>query len=218
MPSGFVGIQNELQIRQGIKGSGKTNGIKIDTMNLSSCYFVDIRDEYNHVPKVRSFNEFITLIMKVRSGRLEEKEITKLAFNFRDMDDYIKLFNALNSFQNTTLVIDEADALYNYGKFEQPLMNLSLGCRNNKVNLIFSCKRPFLLPIFIRTQADKIFVFQTHEARDITWLEDKTPHGLPKTPRKLGQGECFIITVGTTNTIETKRYEAFHGDKVTTNE
>jgi hypothetical protein len=135
------------------------------------------------------------------------------------MDDYIKLFNALNNFQNTTLVVDEADALYNYGKFEQPLMNLSLGCRNNKVNLIFNCKRPFLLPIFIRTQADKIFVFQTHEQRDIKWLEDKTPHGLPKSPRKLGQGDCFIITVGTTNNVETKHYDKFHGaTMVKTNE
>ena len=159
MPTGFQGIQNELQIRQGVKGSGKTNSIKIDTANLDTCFFVDIRDEYDHVPKVHSFDEFIKMIMQVRMGRLEESKIHKLAFNFRDMDDYIKLFNALNSFQNTTLVVDEADALYNYGKFEQPLMNLSLGCRNNKVNLIFSCKRPFLLPIFIRTQADRIFVF-----------------------------------------------------------
>lgn len=211
MPTDFQGIQNELQIRQGIKGSGKTNSIKIDTLKYESCYYVDIRDEYGHVPKVHSFDEFIILVMKVRHGKLEERDIRRLAFNFRDMDDYIKLFNAMNCFQNTTLVVDEADALYNYGKFEIPLMNLTLGCRNNKVNLIFSCKRPFLLPIFVRTQVDRIFVFQTHEHRDISWLEDKTPHGFPKSPRKLSQGECYVITVGTTNNIENKRYEAFKG-------
>jgi hypothetical protein len=211
MPVGFEGIQNELQIRQGVKGSGKTNSIKIDTAHLDTCFYVDIRNEYNHVPKVHSFNDFIKMIMQVKMGRLEEYRIHKLAFNFSDMDDYIKLFNALNCFQNTTLVVDEADALYNYGKFEQPLMNLSLGCRNNQVNLIFSCKRPFLLPIFIRTQADKIFVFRTNEQRDIKWLEDKAP--LPKSPRKLDQGDCYIITVGN-NQIETKHYEAFSGKVV----
>lgn len=214
MPEGFKGIQNTLEIRQGIKGSGKTNSIKVDTAKLDTCYFIDIRDEYDHVPKVYSIDEFVKISMAVRHGQVEESRVRKIAFNFKNLEDYITLFQLMNSFKKTTIVIDESDALYNYPKFERALMNLTLGCRNNQIDLMYSCKRPFLLPIFIRSQADKVTVFQTFEARDIRWLEDKTPHGLPFSPKKLKQGDCFIITTtGNTQNVNQFHYEEFKGIK-----
>ena len=208
-PLHFSGLQNSIVIAQGKKGSGKTNAIKSETDDLSSVYFIDIRNEYNHVRKARTQQEFVRDLVAFQHGRISINKISRVSFSFSNRREYVELLKLMNGFQNTNIVIDEADTLFQDKKLEQPLVDLMLGARNNNVNLYYASKRPFLIPISVRSQADAFLVFRTKETRDVRYLEDKAPQGFPKDPRKLAQGQCLIIVDGEEEAIEVRQYQKY---------
>lgn len=210
----FTGLQNTIVVFQGRKGSGKTNAVKTETDKLNSCYFVDIRNEYNHVPKYTDKIKFIQALVAYQHNRIPGEKITKASLTFHNRTDYIEIFQLMKGFGNTNIVFDEADTLFQDRKMEPALIDVMLGARNNNVNLFYCTKRPFLIPIAVRSQADVFLVFRTKEKRDVDYLEANLPNDstFPIPPRNLKQGQCIIISDGTEE-VEVRQYDKYVPEK-----
>lgn len=169
---------------------------------VSPLYIVDIRDEWKHIPAFRDLNSFIYFLMKIRSSNPVHVSQSNLSlegqfrFNFQRKTEYERLFQLMTGFKNCTIIIDEADALFSDRKFERGLTDVMLGSRNNKANLIFAGKRPFLIPIVVRSQVDKFIVFQIEEQRDIDYITKRVRSTVSLDPYKLKQGQAIIFETG----------------------
>ncbi len=180
-----------------MRGKGKTNYLKNRLFNVSPLFIVDIRNEYGHVPVFRNFNEFLSFAMNYLKGPQDfVRQKMQYRFAFASMQEYVKLFYLLSGVSNCTLVIDEADAIFSERKFSQPLTNIFLGSRNNNVSMIFVGKRPFLLPILIRSQADEYIIFGIEETRDIQYLENRIRKDFPVAPEQLKMGNFIVAKQG----------------------
>lgn len=131
-------------------------------------------------------------------------------FVFSTQRELLILFKFMQHFRNCTIIIDEADALYSDNKFKQALNDIFLGSRNNNVTMIFVGKRPFLIPILVRSQADKFKIFFTEEKRDIDYLEGRIQKTFPKEPNKLKRGEAIILEQGKEPRLF--QYDKFEGE------
>jgi len=179
-----------------MRGKGKTNYLKNRLGSVSPLFIIDIRNEYTQFRVFKSYGEFLTFAMNLLKGNGNHPEKMQYRFAFSSMQEYVKLFYLLAGFSNCTIVVDEADAIFSEKKFVQPLLNVFLGSRNNGINMIFVGKRPFLIPIFVRSQADEYVIFGIEEANDIRYLEHRTRIAFPKPPEKLERGEAIIYRQG----------------------
>src|SRR5712692_6615705 len=180
--------ESSITLMQGMRGQGKTNAAMVELHNVSPLFVIALRPkDWTWMPiTFYSFRDFV--YWGVSRSHLNKK--MQVRFAFGTMDAYIELFNAMGqSFQNSTIVIDEADAFYSVPKFEQPLNNLFLGSRNNNLNLYYMVKRPTLVPVLVRSQVDRFLVFRTEEQWDIDYLSKRTRKIFPKDPFKLDIGE-----------------------------
>lgn len=196
-----------------MRGYGKTNFVKGFVNEASPLFIVDIRNEYDHIrpfTDMRQFQVYTYNRTYINRKINNPKEHWRFAFN--TMPEYTKIISYMNYFQRCTIVVDEADSLFQIHKLEEPLMNLLLGSRNNKVDLIFNTKRPFLVPIAVRSQCDEYFIFRTRESRDITYLQDRLKTTFPKEPDKLERGECVHL-VGDSEP-EVLKIPLFTGEKL----
>lgn len=184
---------------QGQRGAGKTNSLKQRLIEVYPLYIVDIRNEWKHIPAFTSSQEFTYFLMDNRNRRFIKFPHNpkfyhegQFRFTFNTREELLILFKYFKHFRNCTIVVDEADSLFSDRQFEKALFNVFLGSRNNNVSMIFVGKRPFLIPILIRSQVDKITLFRTDEKRDIDYLEERSKT-LPKHPRELKLGEAIIL-------------------------
>jgi hypothetical protein len=166
-------------------------------------YIVDIRNEWKHIPAFTSIQNFNYFIIDNRNRKyvkypanLKYYKDGQFRFVLTSQKELLALFAFFKHFRNCTIVIDEADALYSQRKFEYALNDVFLGSRNNNVSLIYPVKRPFLIPILVRSQADRFTVFFTEEKRDIDYLEGRIQKSFPKPPANLKRGEGIIIEQG----------------------
>lgn len=173
-----------------MRGQGKTNYLKSRLLPVSPLLIVDIRNEYRHVTGFRSIGDFVRLMM--HDPRISQNEKRQYRFCFQTKRDYVRLFNLLCAVTNSTIVLDEADALCSCRDFLSPIQDLFLGSRNNNISMIFVGKRPFLIPILIRSQAEEYVIFKTEERRDIEYLTTRVKADLPKDPSRLSRGEAIV--------------------------
>lgn len=176
-----------------MRGSGKTNAAMGELRQVTPLFAIAIRsNDWTWMRSFSSFNDFVYWAATQRSYKG-----LQIRFQFNKQEDYILLFQSMaESFQNSTIVVDEADALYSVPKFERPLNDLFLGSRNNNLNLYYMSKRPFLVPVIVRSQVDRFVIFQTEEKRDVEYLAQRTRAAFPKDPFKLSVGEAIIIKTG----------------------
>lgn len=172
---------------QGMRGSGKTNYLKGRMASIRPLFVIDIRNEYPHLTTFTSSRDFAKFILNP-NGHGSPQQIR---FSLGNQKDYLSIFYLLQDVKNATILFDEADALFQYQPFEQPLIDIFLGSRNYNNNLIYATKRPFLLPIVIRSQADEFVIFKTMEKRDILYLSERVAQ-FPKEPRNLRIGEALV--------------------------
>jgi len=132
-------------------------------------------------------------------------------FAFNTKRELITLFTYFKHFRNCTILIDEADALFSDMHFANALTDVFLGSRNNNVTMIFVGKRPFLIPILVRSQTDRFTIFRTEEKRDIVYLEGRLKNTLPREPHELKLGEAIIIEQDKEPIIQ--QFERFKGDE-----
>lgn len=184
--------ESSITFWQGTRGSGKTNAAMGELRNVSPLFAVAIRsNDWAWMPNTfHNFKEFVYwAVSRPRIGKGMQ-----IRFQFGKMDDYTLLFQTMaETFQNATIVIDEADALYSVTKFEGPLNDLFLGSRNNNLNLHYMSKRPFLVPVLIRSQVDRFVIFCTEEKRDVEYLIGRTRTIFPKDPFHLAVGEAIVM-------------------------
>ena len=186
-----------LMIIQGMRGRGKTNLCKSYTSEMEPLYIVDIRNEYKHIPAFTNLSDFKTYILS-RQYILDKGNIKKeqFRFTFRSQKELSILLELFAYFRNCTVVIDEADALCSMKLLASSIINLTMGSRNQNISLIFIGKRPFLIPIFIRSQCDQFIIFQVEESRDIKYLENRLRLNFPKQAYQLTTGEAIICKSG----------------------
>lgn len=187
--------ESSVTLLQGMRGQGKTNAAMVELHNTSPLFAVSLRPkDWTWINLTfHSYNEFVYWAVS-RSSNMKRMQVR---FQFQKMDEYIQLFNTMaESFQNSTIVIDEADAFYSVSKFEGPLNNLFLGSRNMNLNLYYMVKRPTLIPVLVRSQVDRFIVFRTEEKWDVDYLSSRTRQVFPKDPFKLDVGEAIILLQG----------------------
>jgi hypothetical protein len=184
--------------------------------NVSPLFAIAIRsNDWTWIPNTfRSYNDFVYwAVSRPRIGKGMQ-----VRFQFGKMEEYVLLFKTMaESFQNSTIVVDEADALYSVSKFEEPLNNLFLGSRNNNLNLHYMSKRPFLIPVLVRSQADRFVVFCTEEKRDIEYLVGRVRTIFPKDPFKLAVGEAIVLVKqGQEWNPKIQRFPKFNSNQIST--
>src|SRR5690348_2733138 len=111
-------------IFQGMRGRGKTNAVKETYKRDEPLFIVDIRNEYDHIPKFINFDS--VLAWGLRGSKPNPHGKYQYRFCFASHGDYLKLFHMFPHFQDCTLIWDEADALFNNKKWESPLMDTFL--------------------------------------------------------------------------------------------
>lgn len=197
-----------------MRGQGKTNFVKGYIEDASPLFIIDIRNEYQHIRPMVDMKQFYVYICnRIYINRKTGNNKEQWRFAFNRLDEYLGLIKLMNHFQRCTIVVDEADSLFQIRKLEDSLVNLMLGSRNNKVDLIFNTKRPFLLPIAVRSQCDEFFIFRTKELRDITYLEDRMKTQFPKNVYDLQRGECIHLKDDSDPTVE--QIPLFKGEPLT---
>lgn len=194
-----------------MRGRGKTNYLKSRLDTVHNLFIVDIRNEYQHISAFTKFSDFMLYVLNTyHNENLSNgnNHLPRYRFTFQSQQEYIKLFQVFSSFQNCTIVIDEADSIFSVRHFCNPLINVFLGSRNNNINMIFVAKRPFLIPILVRSQADEYVIFGTRESRDIDYLESRIQKQFPKNPFHLNLGEAILIQYDNVpELIQTEKWE-----------
>src|SRR5882724_3827991 len=201
---------------QGTRGSGKTNAAMGELRQVSPLFAIAIRsNDWTWMQTFTSFSDFVYWA----ASRPRIGKGMQVRFQFGKMDDYILLFQSMaQSFQNSTIVVDEADALYSVPKFVQPLNDLFLGSRNNNLNLYYMSKRPFLVPVLIRSQVDRFVIFCTEEKRDVDYLSTRTRQQFPKDPFHLAVGEAIVLKKeGQAWVPRMQKFPKFSNSSTTTN-
>lgn len=203
---------------QGQRGAGKTNSLKGRLLNTTPLYVVDIRNEWKHLPAFTSIQNFSYFLIDNRNRKYikypnnpKYYKDGQFRFVLTSQKELMQLFAYFKNFRNCTIVVDEADALYSNRKFEYVLNDVFLGSRNNNITLIYPVKRPFLIPILVRSQTDRFTVFFTEEKRDIDYLEGRLRKGFPKDPADLKRGEAIIIEQGEEPTLY--NFDKFAGEE-----
>ncbi len=191
-------MDSTITIVQGMRGMGKTNYLKNRLRDASPLFIVDIRNEYKHLQAFTKFNDFICFVLAHGNTISPNGQKLQYRFTFNTRPEYVRLFHILCGLKNSTLLIDEADALFTDRKMGDVLTDIFLGSRNNNVSIFFAGKRPFLIPILVRSQADEFIVFCTEEERDVKYLEKRLRVSLPKDPFNLKKGEAIIVQPGQT--------------------
>lgn len=204
--------ESSISFFQGQRGAGKTNAAMGELRYVSPLFAIALRsNDWTWMQTFFDLKQFIYwAVSRPRSGKGMQ-----IRFQFGKMDDYIQLFETMAAtFQNSTIVVDEADAFYSVPKFHESLNNLFLGSRNNNLNLYYMSKRPFLVPVLIRSQVDRFVIFRTEEQRDIDYLSNRTRQQFPKDPYKLATGEAIVIKQGQAPVIQ--KFPLFHASQNST--
>lgn len=180
-------------------------------------YIVDIRNEWKHLPSFDSAQKFTYFLMGNRDRRFVRYPSNnkyfkegQFRFNFSSKNELLTLFTYMRHFRNCTIIVDEADALFSDNKFKDKLTDVFLGSRNNNVTMVFVAKRPFLIPILVRSQAERYIIFRTEEKRDIDYLETRLSNAFPKNPKDLKQGEAILVEQDTAPQVV--QFEKFTGE------
>lgn len=185
-----------------MRGYGKTNFVKNYINEASPLFILDIRNEYSHIRAFTDIRQFqIYTYNRTYILRHTQNDREQWRFAFNTLSEYVRIVSLMNYFQRCTIVVDEADSLFQIRQMETGLVNLLLGSRNNRVDLIFNTKRPFLIPIAVRSQCDEYFIFRTREKRDISYLLDRFKTDLPKQPDRLVRGECLHVDGDSETTV-----------------
>jgi hypothetical protein len=201
-----------------MRGKGKTNYVKSKILftPIIPCYIVDIRNEFNHVPAFKNLTDFSYWIYKREMKYLKLPDspdyykMGQFRFCFNKQTEWEQLYRMMCNFRNCTIVVDEADAIFTVRKFERPLMDVFLGARNNNVTMIFIGKRPFLIPIYIRSQTDTFTIFCVEEENDINYLSKRVKQDFPKDIYKLERGEAIVCKSGEKPRVEV--FDKFIGE------
>src|SRR5229473_2798512 len=212
-----INLSSSVEIVQGQRGSGKWNSLKGKHLSTIPLYIVDIRNEWKHIPAFISLQHFSYFILDHRNRKYvkypnQNKYYKEGQYRFvlSTQRELLLLFSYFKSFRNCTIIVDEADALYSDHKLKYALNDVFLGSRNNNVSMIYAVKRPFLIPILVRSQADKFTIFFTEEKLDINYLEGRIQKAFPKDPASLKRGEAIIIEQG--KEPQLYQYDKFVGD------
>lgn len=178
---------------QGVRGSGKTNAAMGELYDVSPLFAIAIRsNDWKWMPQ--SFHSYTDFVYWSVSRPINKREKMQVRFEFSKKEDYISLFQTMaESFRNSTIVVDEADALYSVQKFNEPLDNLFLGSSNNNLNLYYMSKRPFLVPVLIRSNVERFVIFRTEEKRDVDYLAARTRQQFPADPFNLKVGQAIVF-------------------------
>lgn len=187
-----------------MRGKGKTNYIKLKLLDISPCYIIDIRNEFKHIPSFTTVRMFQYFLLDRKNIDKYLKPPTILDFNipgqyrfcFSSKQEWATLFELMVHFRNCTIVVDEADAIFTDNLFKKLLLDVFLGSRNNNVGMIFIGKRPVLIPIFIRSQADIFTIFCIEEEWDINYLSKRVKQDFPKDVYRLERGEAIVFNSG----------------------
>lgn len=194
-----------------MRGKGKTNYVKGKLLDITPAYIIDIRNEFKHIPAFVSLKHFqYWLLDNKNKTRYIKYPLNKsyykdgqYRFSFNTTAELQALFTLMLHFRNCTIVFDEADALFKISpKIAKRLEDVFLGSRNNNVSLIFIGKRPSLIPILVRSQADRFVVFCVEEEWDINYFEKRVKQSFPKDVYKLERGEAIIFDSGEKPRIE----------------
>lgn len=204
-----------------MRGKGKTNYVKLKLYEtpITPAYIVDIRNEFKHIPAFLSYDHFLYSLhdpkhshkyirAPVIKGYYHEGQVR---FCFNKTDELLGLFKLMLHFRNCTIVYDEADALFNINsRIKKCMEDVFLGSRNNNVSSFYIGKRPSLLPILVRSQADRFTLFCVEEEWDINYFEKRVKQSFPKDIFKLERGEAVIIIHGEKPRVET--FDKFKGE------
>ena len=172
-------------------------------MEIAPVYVIDIRNEFRHLPAFTSYINFCYWLNSNRNPKFVRQPYTQeftrkdqYRFIFNTQREWEELYRMLSKFRNCTIVVDEADSIFTVNKFQKPLIDVFLGARNNNVSMIFIGKRPSLIPIIVRSQADTFTIFCVEEEYDINYLEKRVKQEFPKDVFKLERGEAIIFKSG----------------------
>lgn len=202
-----------------MRGKGKTNYEKNKLLDITPAYVIDIRNEFKHIPAFITFKHFQYWLMdKSNQQKYVKMPLNKsyykegqYRFTFNTVEELSQLFKLMLHFRNCYIVFDEADALFKInGKISRQIENVFLGSRNNNVSLTFIGKRPSLIPILVRSQADRFVIFCVEEEWDINYLEKRVKTSFPKDVFKLERGEAIVFDSGEKPRIEI--YDKFIGE------
>lgn len=203
-----------------MRGKGKTNYVKnrLFLSEITPAYIIDIRNEFKHLPAFVSLNHFQYWLMDKKNPKWIKPPIIKgycldgqYRFSFNTSNELMSLFKLMLHFRNCTIVYDEADALFKISyKIQKCMEDIFLGSRNNNISSIYIGKRPSLIPILVRSQADRFTVFCVEEEWDINYLTKRVKQYFPKDVYKLERGEAIIFDSGEKPRVEV--FDKFKGE------
>jgi hypothetical protein len=202
-----------------MRGKGKTNYVKDKLLEqkITPAYIVDIRNEFRHIPAFVSLKHFVYWLQDKRDSKYVKWPDNndyyldgQYRFVFSSEAEWITLFQLMKDFRNCTIVIDEADAIFTVEHFKRKLRDVFLGSRNNNVSMIFLGKRPSLIPIIVRSQADRFVIFAVEEQWDVQYLTSRLRQTFPKDVFKLERGEAIEWESGEKPRLVT--FDKFKGD------
>lgn len=187
-------------------------------LKVTPLFIIDIRNEFKHVPAFPTLAHYLYYLLDNRNKKFLKFPTShkfwqdgQFRFTFSSHHEWLKLFDMFQKLRNTTIVVDEADALFSDSKFYRKLLDLVLGARNNNITLYFLTKRPHALDILVRSQADTFIIFGTKEKYDVDYLKDRVGEtDFPKDPRLLIRGEAIIFRDGEKPILE--KYQKFEGE------
>ena len=203
-----------------MRGKGKTNYVKGKLLQseITPAYIIDIRNEFKHIPAFVSLQHFQYWLMDKKNPKWVKPPIIKgyyldgqYRFTFNTTAELHSLFKLMLHFRNCTIVYDEADALFKIStKIQKSMEDIFLGSRNNNITSIYIGKRPSLIPILVRSQADRFTVFCVEEEWDINYLTKRVKQNFPKDIFKLERGEAIVFDSGEKPRVEV--FEKFKGE------
>jgi len=168
----------------GKKGSGKTNLTKYllsKTSSNKSLFIWDFLGEYGDYGYV--FTDVIELLKYLKG----HKPPYKIVFQSDNLEDFDKLCQIVYKVGNTILMIEETDAICNPTSISQNFAYIIRYGRHFNIDIIGITRRPYEINRLLTAQADKLFVFQFNEPRDLTYLKAFMPsditHRIKTLPR-----------------------------------
>lgn len=162
----MIEVKNEIAVILGRKGQGKSTLAAELSSKLSKVIIIDSLNEYKDNVRLEIDRD----LKKNLDFFFSHSSEFKISFCPETTQEFDDLLEVLKRYSDYTLLLDEIGLWSTPSYIPEPLYWLLRFGRHNRINQIYIARRPPELNRMITALADKFYIFNIIEPRDLEFI------------------------------------------------
>ncbi|MBS3917904.1 MAG: hypothetical protein KG012_03345 [Deltaproteobacteria bacterium] len=167
-------IKNEISVIIGRKGQGKTTLASRLIQNIKKVIIIDTLIEYTGSAQINIDEDLIKNLNYFFNNSTE----FRLSITPENPAEFEDVINILKRYKNYTLLLDEVGIWSNPSYIPDSLYWILRFGRHSQINQIYAARRPTELNRMMSALADRFYIFNTIEPRDLEYIAKITDSSL----------------------------------------